>query len=286
MCSPSVPSCCSVRSSTATRHGWASSSRRTGSTRSSRSRSVTTSGGSRRCCAACSTTADAVIMCGGLGPTHDDLTRDAIAAVMQVELVRDDAVADVIREMFVSRGRRMSENNLRQAMVPGGCHDHPADTGYRTRFDLPGRRRRCRQGRLRGPGRAPRDAGHVRAGHPAELKRRGRRPVRDREPGPAHLGGERERPQRAPRRRDRRTRRGRQPDPGVPGERLERAEGAHHRQGVGTSPTASTLLDEWEARVRAEIGDIVFGTDDDIDGVGRTRPAASSGDGRSAWPSR
>ncbi|MFP5489698.1 MAG: molybdopterin-binding protein, partial [Acidimicrobiia bacterium] len=34
--------------------------------------------------------ADAVIMCGGLGPTHDDLTRDAIAEVMGVDLVLDD----------------------------------------------------------------------------------------------------------------------------------------------------------------------------------------------------
>src|SRR6056297_272875 len=65
--------------------------------------------------------ADAVVMCGGLGPTHDDLTRDAIAAVMGVELVLDHAVADVIRTMFESRGRRMSENNLRQAMVPVGA---------------------------------------------------------------------------------------------------------------------------------------------------------------------
>ncbi|MEP1125821.1 MAG: competence/damage-inducible protein A [Ilumatobacter sp.] len=65
--------------------------------------------------------ADAVIVCGGLGPTHDDLTRDAIAAVMGSELVLDDAVAEVIRAMFVSRGRTMSANNLRQAMVPVGA---------------------------------------------------------------------------------------------------------------------------------------------------------------------
>ena len=64
---------------------------------------------------------DAVIVCGGLGPTHDDLTRDAIASVMGVELVRDDAVAERIREMFESRSRRMPENNLRQAMVPVGA---------------------------------------------------------------------------------------------------------------------------------------------------------------------
>ena len=47
----------------------------------------------------------AVIVCGGLGPTQDDITREAIAQVMGVELVRDDAVADVIRELFATRGR-------------------------------------------------------------------------------------------------------------------------------------------------------------------------------------
>src|SRR5215217_9723854 len=69
--------------------------------------------------------ADAVIVCGGLGPTHDDLTRDAIAAVMGVELRLDEAVARVIREMFASRGRSMPENNLRQAMVPVGAEVIP-----------------------------------------------------------------------------------------------------------------------------------------------------------------
>lgn len=73
--------------------------------------------------------ADAVIICGGLGPTHDDLTRDAIATVMGVELVHDAAVADVIRELFARRGRRMADNNLRQAQVPVGATVIPQTRG-------------------------------------------------------------------------------------------------------------------------------------------------------------
>jgi nicotinamide-nucleotide amidase len=73
--------------------------------------------------------ADAVIVCGGLGPTHDDVTREAIAAIMGAELVLDGAVADVIRHMFESRGRRMAENNLRQAMVPVGATIIPQTRG-------------------------------------------------------------------------------------------------------------------------------------------------------------
>ena len=73
--------------------------------------------------------ADAVIMCGGLGPTHDDLTREAIAAVMGVELQHDEQIAEVIREMFASRGRRMADNNLRQAQVPAGATIIPQTRG-------------------------------------------------------------------------------------------------------------------------------------------------------------
>jgi nicotinamide-nucleotide amidase len=72
---------------------------------------------------------EAVIVCGGLGPTQDDITREAIAEVMGVELQRDEAIADRIREMFESRGREMAESNLRQADVPEGAKVIPQTTG-------------------------------------------------------------------------------------------------------------------------------------------------------------
>lgn len=64
---------------------------------------------------------DAVICCGGLGPTQDDITRNVLAKIMGAELVRDDAIGERIRKMFESRGRTMSENNLLQADVPVGA---------------------------------------------------------------------------------------------------------------------------------------------------------------------
>jgi len=74
---------------------------------------------------------DGVIMCGGLGPTQDDITREAIADVMNVQLVRDQAIVDVIAGFFEARGRT-----------------HPAGGRHRARPHLSGRQ----QGGLRRPG--------------------------------------------------------------------------------------------------------------------------------------
>ena len=68
---------------------------------------------------------DAVICCGGLGPTQDDITREAIAEVMGAELVRDQAIVERIGAFFAARGRAMSANNARQADVPQGARVIP-----------------------------------------------------------------------------------------------------------------------------------------------------------------
>ena len=72
---------------------------------------------------------DAVLVCGGLGPTQDDLTRDAVAEVMGVPLVRRDELAETIAQMFRARVRDMPQNNLRQADVPEGGEAIPNPIG-------------------------------------------------------------------------------------------------------------------------------------------------------------
>jgi nicotinamide-nucleotide amidase len=81
---------------------------------------------------------DTVLVCGGLGPTQDDLTRDAIAELMNVPLVRQEELAETIAQMFRARVRDMPQNNLRQADVPEGGEaiPNPIGTAPGLRCDL------------------------------------------------------------------------------------------------------------------------------------------------------
>jgi nicotinamide-nucleotide amidase len=65
--------------------------------------------------------ADAVLVTGGLGPTQDDVTRDALAAFLDVPMVVRPEIEDLLRAKFAGAGWPMSSNNLRQAEVPQGC---------------------------------------------------------------------------------------------------------------------------------------------------------------------
>jgi nicotinamide-nucleotide amidase len=83
---------------------------------------------------------EAVLVCGGLGPTQDDLTRDAIAEVMGVPLVRHMDLAEDIARMFRARLRDMPQNNLRQADIPegGNAIPNPIGTAPGLCCDVPG----------------------------------------------------------------------------------------------------------------------------------------------------
>ena len=70
-----------------------------------------------------------MLICGGIGPTQDDLTRDAVAELMGVPLVRRMELAEHIATMFRTRLRDMPQNNLRQADVPEGGEPLPNPIG-------------------------------------------------------------------------------------------------------------------------------------------------------------
>jgi len=65
--------------------------------------------------------ADIVITSGGLGPTEDDLTREAVAQTLGLHVKRDPAVLQTIEARFTAHGWKMSPNNARQADVISGA---------------------------------------------------------------------------------------------------------------------------------------------------------------------
>jgi nicotinamide-nucleotide amidase len=72
---------------------------------------------------------DLVVMTGGLGPTQDDLTRDALAEVAGVPLVEDPESLAAITTMFARRNRTMTERNRVQALFPRGADPLPNRVG-------------------------------------------------------------------------------------------------------------------------------------------------------------
>lgn len=65
--------------------------------------------------------ADLVVLTGGLGPTYDDLTKETVAAYFGRKLVMDEEYSEVLKSFFNKTGRKMTDNNIKQAMMPEGC---------------------------------------------------------------------------------------------------------------------------------------------------------------------
>jgi nicotinamide-nucleotide amidase len=70
-----------------------------------------------------------VVACGGLGPTEDDLTREAVSELLGRRLLRNEAILLGLQERFRRMGRAMPEINARQAMVPEGATILPNSRG-------------------------------------------------------------------------------------------------------------------------------------------------------------
>jgi nicotinamide-nucleotide amidase len=73
--------------------------------------------------------AEVIVTTGGLGPTADDLTRQALAQATHTELVLDQGVLEHIKRLFARRGREMPERNVVQAMFPAGSRVIPNPHG-------------------------------------------------------------------------------------------------------------------------------------------------------------
>jgi nicotinamide-nucleotide amidase len=197
------------------------------------------------------------VACGGLGPTHDDITREAVADVMGVSLELDEGVAARIRALFAARNRPMPDNNLRQAMVPAGAEVIPqvrgtapgliCPVGDRVIYVVPGVPHEMREMVER----AVLPDLRRRSGDPSTIASRVVRTWGESESGLE----QRLRPL-----IDELDRRGTPTlaflASGWDGLKIRLTARA------GTDAEAAAVLDEWEARLRAELGLLVFGVDD------------------------
>jgi nicotinamide-nucleotide amidase len=81
-------------------------------------------------------TADIIVATGGLGPTTDDMTTEAVARLLRVSVVRDEASLEAIRRRFERLGRTMSESNAKQADFPQGADVMPNPVGTAPGFSV------------------------------------------------------------------------------------------------------------------------------------------------------
>lgn len=65
--------------------------------------------------------ADCVILTGGLGPTYDDMTKETVASFFNLPLVEDARALSQIEDYFKKRGRKMTDSNRKQALIPRGA---------------------------------------------------------------------------------------------------------------------------------------------------------------------
>ena len=73
--------------------------------------------------------ADLIFITGGLGPTIDDLTKETVAEVLELDMKLDEASLQAIKAYFADRGTEMPANNIKQAHFPGGARILPNSRG-------------------------------------------------------------------------------------------------------------------------------------------------------------
>ena len=75
----------------------------------------------RECVSTALERSDLLVVCGGLGPTQDDITKEVVAELLGRKLNVDETSAKRIKLYFDRRGKKMSSNNIRQALIPEGA---------------------------------------------------------------------------------------------------------------------------------------------------------------------